>query len=76
MMSSVKTAAITGLLFFVLLAQIQVHAATVEYELIIAEQEVNITGKSVRGMTVNGSIPGPTLRFKEGDIPAFTSITG
>jgi len=68
MMSSVKTAAVAGLLFFVLLAQIQAHAATVKYELTIAEQEVNITGQSVRGMTVNGSIPGPTLRFKEGDI--------
>jgi FtsP/CotA-like multicopper oxidase with cupredoxin domain len=32
-----------------------------------AEEKVNITGKSVTGMTINGGIPGPTLRFTEGD---------
>lgn len=42
-------------------------ARTVEYNLTIAEQEVNITGKPVLAMTINGSIPGPTLRFREGD---------
>jgi CopA family copper-resistance protein len=46
----------------------QAQAATVEYELAIAQQEVNITGKPARGMTINGTIPGPTLRFEEGDI--------
>lgn len=43
-------------------------AATVEYELILAEQEVNVTGKPVTAMTVNGAIPGPLLRFSEGDL--------
>jgi len=42
-------------------------AKTVKYSLTIAEQEVNITGKPVVGMTINGGIPGPTLRFSEGD---------
>lgn len=28
---------------------------------------VSHAGKSVMGMTINGSMPGPTLRFKEGD---------
>jgi len=42
-------------------------AKTVEYNLTIAEQEVNITGKPVMGMTINGSIPGLTLRFTDGD---------
>jgi len=42
-------------------------AKTIEYNLTIAEQEVNITGKTVMGMTINGGIPGPTLRFTDGD---------
>jgi CopA family copper-resistance protein len=42
-------------------------AATVEYDLTIAWQDVNITGQTVKAMTVNGQIPGPTLRFTEGD---------
>jgi len=40
----------------------------VEYDLTIAEQTVNLGGKATRGITVNGSIPGPVLRFHEGDI--------
>ncbi len=39
----------------------------VEYNLTIAEQIVSPTGKAVRGFTINGGIPGPTLRFREGD---------
>ena len=39
----------------------------VEYHLAIAGQEVNMTGEPSRGMTINGGIPGPTLRFTEGD---------
>jgi FtsP/CotA-like multicopper oxidase with cupredoxin domain len=39
----------------------------VEYDLYIAEQKVNPAGKPVRGLTINGGIPGPTLRFREGD---------
>jgi hypothetical protein len=45
-----------------------VEAETVEYDLTIALQEVNITGKPVVGVTINGGIPGPVLRFTEGDI--------
>lgn len=37
------------------------------YDLTIAEEQVNFTGKSRPGMTINGSIPGPVLRFNEGD---------
>jgi hypothetical protein len=36
---------------------------TAVYDLTIAEESVNITGGKVPGMTVNGSIPGMTLRF-------------
>jgi FtsP/CotA-like multicopper oxidase with cupredoxin domain len=39
----------------------------VEYDLHISEQTVNPAGKPVRGFTINGGIPGPTLRFREGD---------
>jgi len=42
-------------------------AATVEYDLTIAEQEMNFTGQSVKAITVNGQLPAPTLRFTEGD---------
>ena len=39
----------------------------VEYDLTIAEQTVRPAGKAVRGFTISGGIPGPTLRFREGD---------
>ena len=38
-----------------------------EYTLTIEKQAVNFTGKEVMGMTINGSIPGPTLEFTEGE---------
>jgi FtsP/CotA-like multicopper oxidase with cupredoxin domain len=43
-------------------------AAVREYNLTIRYQHINITGRDVQAMTINESIPGPTLRFKEGDI--------
>ncbi|MGZ0708778.1 multicopper oxidase domain-containing protein [Coraliomargarita sp. W4R53] len=38
-----------------------------DYSLVIAEGAVQLGEQSVTGMTINGSIPGPTLRFTEGD---------
>lgn len=38
-----------------------------EYKLEINEEMVNKAGKDVMGMTINGSIPGPTLEFVEGE---------
>ena len=38
-----------------------------EYRLTISEQAVNVTGQSARGMTINGTIPGPTLHWREGE---------
>ncbi len=38
-----------------------------EYTLVISKETVQLAGKPVTGMTVNGSIPGPTLRFTEGE---------
>jgi FtsP/CotA-like multicopper oxidase with cupredoxin domain len=52
---------------FIIFIHIQAQAAVVEYELTIAQKEVNITGKPTQGMTIDRGIPGPTLRFKEGD---------
>jgi FtsP/CotA-like multicopper oxidase with cupredoxin domain len=43
------------------------HAKETVYNLTIAEQQVNITGEPVTAMTINGGIPGPVLRFTEGD---------
>ncbi|MCK4837466.1 MAG: multicopper oxidase domain-containing protein, partial [Desulfobulbaceae bacterium] len=43
-------------------------AATVDYDLDIAWQEVAIQDKKAEGMTINGHIPGPTLYFSEGDL--------
>jgi FtsP/CotA-like multicopper oxidase with cupredoxin domain len=37
------------------------------YDLEIKKQNVFITGKAVEAITINNSIPGPTLRFKEGE---------
>jgi FtsP/CotA-like multicopper oxidase with cupredoxin domain len=39
-----------------------------EYNLVISYQNVNFTGSDVEAMTINGSIPGPTLKFREGDL--------
>jgi len=38
-----------------------------EYTITLREATVNKTGKDVMGMTVNGTIPGPTLEFTEGE---------
>ncbi|APQ16211.1 multicopper oxidase domain-containing protein [Maribacter hydrothermalis] len=38
-----------------------------EHNIILRETAVNKAGKDVMGMTVNGTIPGPTLEFTEGD---------
>ncbi|MBU4216236.1 MAG: multicopper oxidase domain-containing protein, partial [Actinobacteria bacterium] len=56
------------LVLLALIAPPPLAAATVEYDLVIAEQEVNLTGRPTAGMTINGAIPGPLLRFTEGDL--------
>ena len=37
------------------------------YDLEIKKHDVFITGRAVEAIAINGSIPGPTLRFKEGE---------
>ncbi|SHK74481.1 Multicopper oxidase [Desulfatibacillum alkenivorans DSM 16219] len=54
-----------GLLF--LFASLPAQAAAVEYDLTISKQPVNITGEPREAMTLNGGIPDPVLRFREGD---------
>jgi len=38
-----------------------------EHTITLREATVNKAGKNVKGITVNGTIPGPTLEFKEGE---------
>lgn len=42
-------------------------AETVNYDLTVSQETITIAGATAEGMTINGGIPGPTLRFKEGD---------
>jgi len=58
--------------YIIFLAIIAIHpvnsfAKTIEYELVIEEKPITIHGKTSDGMTINGSIPGPVLKFTEGD---------
>jgi len=56
------------LALFVIFSRISgAAAATVEYNLEIARNPISITGKNVQAMTINGGLPGPTLRFRKGD---------
>ncbi|MFN2396824.1 MAG: multicopper oxidase domain-containing protein, partial [Bacteroidales bacterium] len=52
-----------------IIAQLPVIAQTdtTTYHLTLRQEKVKNAGKEVTGMTVNGEIPGPTLRFTEGD---------
>ncbi|HRH47435.1 MAG TPA: multicopper oxidase domain-containing protein [Panacibacter sp.] len=40
---------------------------TVRYDLYVNDTMVNFSGKMAHAMAINGSIPGPTLTFTEGD---------
>ena len=63
-------------IIFALFAQIVIaqEQNIKEYSLEINKNSLNITGKSVMGMTVNGTIPGPILEFIEGDL-AIINVT-
>ena len=50
-----------------LLLAVPALAKVVEYDLTIAEQQLAPAGKTRTALTINGGIPGPTLRFREGD---------
>ena len=42
-------------------------AKTAEYSLVIDRMPANITGDAIEKIAINGGIPGPVLRFTEGD---------
>jgi len=45
-----------------------------EYNLTIEENKMTLGGVSAKGMTINGSIPGPVLEFDEGEL-AIINVT-
>lgn len=56
-----------------LLTMIAVHAKPVEYDLTVAEEPWAPAGlKPIKALTVNGGLPGPTLRFRVGDTARIT----
>jgi hypothetical protein len=63
-----KVTAVAALVFLMLSAPPLLQGAAVEYDLTIARQAIKVAGKPAKGMTINGGIPGPTLRFREGDL--------
>ncbi|HIJ50571.1 MAG TPA: multicopper oxidase domain-containing protein [Nitrospinae bacterium] len=54
-------------IFLLLLCANFVFAEKVEYKINIDYKIINLTGKIIKAMALNGSIPGPTSRFREGD---------
>lgn len=60
----------------ILFAAVPLSARKVDYDLTVSAEPVAPTGKTVRGLTINGSIPGPGLRFREGDLARITLRNG
>jgi FtsP/CotA-like multicopper oxidase with cupredoxin domain len=56
-------------ILYLVLSLAALHGRVVEYELTVADQAWSPGDgiKPVRALTLNGGIPGPTLRFREGD---------
>jgi FtsP/CotA-like multicopper oxidase with cupredoxin domain len=54
--------------FFIFCTQSWAYCKDVEYDLYIDYQEINYSGTPVQAMTINNSIPGPTIEVEEGDI--------
>ena len=50
---------------FFLLNLSNASGKTIEYNLEKAKKHINITGKSFNAMAINGSTPGPVLRFQD-----------
>lgn len=49
-------------------SQLYPSAPVVEYTLEVAEATLSPAGRPVRALTINGIMPGPVLRFREGDV--------
>ncbi len=59
MRTSILIAALVGL---------AAHAAAASYDVTIARQEISpLPGERVRAITLNGTVPGPVLRLREGE---------
>ncbi len=52
----------------ILLWSVWAAARVREYHLVLEERPVTIRGRTIKAMTINGQIPGPTLYFEEGDL--------
>ena len=65
MFKSLTQNIISGIGIFFIFSTNPAFAKT--YQLDIARKEINLTGKSVQKITVNGTIPAPTLLFEEGE---------
>jgi CopA family copper-resistance protein len=61
-----KTLIATTLMFLLFQLNGIAQTDTSTYHLTMKQELVNKAGKETMGMTVNGGIPGPTIRFKEG----------
>jgi len=57
----------TLLPLLLLCAPAAMMARTVSHDLTLSEMTVHLGGKARQAMAINGTIPGPTLRFTEGD---------
>lgn len=55
-----------------LLLAASVAAREVPYNLTISQTQLSPAGKERTALTINGGIPGPTLRFREGDTAVIT----
>lgn len=71
------------LMVFTVMISSAAGAETVDYNLTIDERDVKYGGRKVKAVTVNDTVPGPVLRFREGDtarisvhnrLPSPTSI--
>ena len=49
-------------------SQLHPDAPIVEYTLDIAETTLSPAGRPIRALSLNGTVPGPTLRFREGQV--------
>jgi CopA family copper-resistance protein len=58
---------VTTIITILILWSVSAQTDTTIHRLTIKKEMVNKTGKSTMGMTVNGTTPGPTLEFTEGD---------
>ena len=66
-MLSDASRALKCLIPFLCLITMPAIADEITYDLTIDYKTVNITGKDVEAMTINGQLPGPTLRMTESD---------